>query len=220
MTHSHSHRQHQHYKSCKFLITGNHHDCHCETVLYRKGAALALLAFAIAVAGYLFSQSNAVLADGLHSLIDSSDMFISLLVLSVVSRWPNREVRTRHIGALVAFGLLLIAIFGILFSAIHRIYAPERIDGGLMFLSAALGALLNWYVLSISHHTPEHERTSTHAQLHFHAHADLAISLSVIAAAIIIAVSHAYWIDGWIALCVGLYLLWAIAPKSYQRILG
>ena len=216
--HHHGHHHVIHYPSCQFLTSKNTKDCFCEEPLYIRACIMSLVSASVAGLGALLSGSLALLSDLFHTLFDGMDAFLSLAILKVVRKHPHLEDRVRTWGAAIAFVLLLFVVFGILFEGVYRLKNPEPINGALMTIGAGANILMNIYVVWFSHQTPEEEKTKTHAQLSFHAVADLLVSVIALIAGIVVWSTGLVGADGIAAILVGLYIAWALLPRSYNRI--
>lgn len=216
--HHHGHHHVTHYPSCLSLSSNNPKDCFCEEPLYKRACLLSLLSASVAGVGAFVSGSLALLSDLFHTLFDGMDAFLSLAILKVVRKHPHLEDRVRTWGAAIAFVLLLFVVFGILFEGLHRLSDPEPVNGALMTIGAGANILMNIYVVWFSHKTPEDERTKTHAQLSLHALADLLVSVIALVGGIVVWTTGLAGADGVAAIVVGVYIAWALLPRSYARI--
>lgn len=216
--HHHGHHHVHHYPSCQFLTSKNAKDCFCEEPLYKRACLMSILAATVAGIGALVSGSLALLSDLFHTLFDGMDAFLSLAILRVVRKHPQLENRVRTWGAALAFALLLLVVFGILFEGVHRLSDPQPVNGILMTVGAGANILMNIYVVWFSHQTPEEEKTKTHAQLSLHALADLLVSVIALVGGIVVWSTGFAGADGIAAILVGCYIAWALLPRSFERI--
>ncbi|BBI98832.1 cobalt transporter [Ferrigenium kumadai] len=130
--------------------------------------------------------SQALIADGIHSL---SDLVADFVVLLAVHHSKKQADEDHHYGhqryenaaSLVLGGLLLAVGVGMIWSAVHKLQAPESIPTvHLMALWVALGALvvketLFRYMLAVA----ERVRSSMLVANAWHARSDAASSLVV-----------------------------------------
>jgi len=156
------------------------------------------LAFVIAevIAGVL-SHSTALLADASHNLSD-----VLGLVLAGGAAWlarrPASGARTYGFGkatvlAAMANGLMLVFACGALgLEAVQRLADPQPIATGMVMAVAAVGVVINGAtaMLFMGH---GHDMNARGAFLHMVA--DAAVSAGVIAAAFVISLTGALWID-------------------------
>lgn len=210
--------------------TGRASDCHCEERLYLVASICALIGFVASMIGYIISGSAALIADGFHALADSTDIFLSLVVVIFVRRYVAHEERIRKVGAVIAFILLVGSTLFVLFHALLRLLNAHEIAPLPMLISALVATAVNWYVLTLSHKTPEHERTNTHELMHIHATGDLMISVGVIAVACFYlffpwgymhpVLATMVWnaLDPVVAIVIAIYMIGSLWPRAYRRI--
>ncbi len=143
------------------------------------------LTFVQVIAG-LFSGSQGLVADGIHSLSDLVADFVVLLAIQHSKKAPDEDhqyghYRYENAASLVLGGLLLVVGVGMLWSAAHKLQTPESIPTvHLLALWVALGALLAKeilfrYMLAVA----ERVRSSMLVANAWHARSDAASSLVV-----------------------------------------
>ena len=134
----------------------------------------------------ILSQSQGLIADGIHSLSDLVADFIVLLAVHHSQKEPDEDhhyghQRYENAASLVLGGLLLAVGIGMIWSAAHKLQTPEDIPTvHLAALWVALGALvakevLFRYMLSVA----ERVRSSMLVANAWHARSDAASSLVV-----------------------------------------
>ncbi|KAJ8750460.1 hypothetical protein K2173_015600 [Erythroxylum novogranatense] len=132
-----------------------------------------LIAMAIEIVGGLKANSLAVLTDAAHLLTDIAGLLVSLLAVWA-SGWeatPHHSFgfsRLEVLGALLSMGSIWL-ISGILTKqAVDRILnRSARVKGGLMFVVAAFGFIINlimviWLGHEHSHHACHHHHHHVH----------------------------------------------------------
>jgi cobalt-zinc-cadmium efflux system protein len=116
----------------------------------RLAVALSLIVgfMAVEVATGVIAHSLALLSDAGHMLTDAAALGFSLLALRLASR-PARGAMTfgfKRIEILSAQAngvtLLVLAAF-ISYEAVHRMFAPPHVRGGLILVVALIGILVN-----------------------------------------------------------------------------
>jgi cation diffusion facilitator family transporter len=138
------------------------------------------------VAAGLFSGSQGLIADGVHSLSDLVADFVVLFAVHHSQKAPDADHHYGHrryenAASLVLGGLLLAVGIGMVWAAAHKLQAPESIPTvHAMALWAALGALvvkegLFRYMLAVA----ERVRSSLLVANAWHARSDAASSLVV-----------------------------------------
>lgn len=181
-----------------------------------RGRVLLALCVTLAVvvteciAGTL-GHSTALLADAMHSLLDSLALCISYVAAGIALKPPDRTHtygygRAEDVGALVGATLLCALACGILVQAVERVLTHVNASGvtmssvGTVALSAnLLNVALLWRVRS----------TSANFRVAFlHAFTDALSSVGVIVAGVIIQSTGWSLIDPIVSLCIGVYILW------------
>lgn len=166
---------------------------------------LTLLIFFGEVIGGIISSSLALLSDAAHVFLDVFALGLSYIALRLSARpaddrhtygWHRLEVLAALINGLT---LLFIAI-GIGWESYQRFLKPEPVRGPLMLAIAVLGLVVNLVVALVlgSHHHGEkaHVHRDLNLQSAFlHVVGDAVSSMGVIAAAIIISLTGAHWVD-------------------------
>ncbi|MBL6752599.1 MAG: cation transporter [Nevskia sp.] len=203
--HGHSH-DHRHYGS------GNER---------RLIWALALTAgfMLVEVAGGLISGSLALLADAAHMLTDAASLMLALLAVRV-SRRPADETYSyghHRYEVLAAFvnGLALLVLGAwILGEAVHRLLAPQPVQGGLMLWVAIIGGLANLACFLVLR--GGHDSINLRGAL-MHVLYDLLGSVAAVAAAVVIIFSHWTPVDPLLSALLSVLIVrggWSLARQS------
>ncbi|KAL4446379.1 hypothetical protein ABPG77_003186 [Micractinium sp. CCAP 211/92] len=119
---------------------------------------LALVFMAAEVVGGLLAHSLAILADAAHLLSDTT----GFLVAALAAAWAKRAApahlsfgyhRVEVLGALASVLAVWIVTANLLAEAVHRIIAPEPVNGKVMFIVAVAGVAVNvLMMLVLGHH--------------------------------------------------------------------
>jgi cobalt-zinc-cadmium efflux system protein len=129
---------------------GHSHRAHTDSDRARLSAALGLIVafLAVEVAAGVIAHSLALLSDAGHMLTDAGAIGFSLLALQLASR-PAAGAMTfgfKRVEILSAQAngvtLLVLAAF-IAYEAIHRLFDPPHVRGGLILIVALVGILVN-----------------------------------------------------------------------------
>lgn len=123
------------------------------------GWSLALtLGFALVEAGSgIWSNSLALISDAGHMVTDATALGLALLA-QIIARRPPSAKHSFGFGraeALAAFvnGLVMLAVIAwIAFEAIQRLGKPEPVQGGTVFIVAAIGLAINLLVAWVLSH--------------------------------------------------------------------
>jgi cation diffusion facilitator family transporter len=130
MAHSHGH---QHVAGHGLHSNGNRDERYRETIkVTLVGSVIDLLLGLSKISVGFISHSQALVADGIHSLSDLATDFMVLYAAKHASREADEEHPYGHgrieTIATVALGIALIGVAsGIAFDSIHRLFEPERL---------------------------------------------------------------------------------------------
>ncbi|HHW4679429.1 MAG TPA: cation diffusion facilitator family transporter [Xylella sp.] len=174
--------------------------------------ALALTAVFLLseVIGAVLTRSLALLSDAAHMATDTFGLMIALVAVRL-SRRPADARRTYGYARLEALGALAngVLLFGvggyILWEAVQRFRAPQDIASSGMFLIAVLGLVINLIVMRLLH-AGSGESLNIKG-VYLEVWSDILGSVAVILGAIVIHVTHWYWVDPVLAVLIGLWIL-------------
>jgi cobalt-zinc-cadmium efflux system protein len=188
-------------------------------------AALTGTFMVVEAIGGVVSQSLALLADAGHMLADFASLALAWWAFRL-SRRPADHRRTygfERVQILVAFanGLALFVIAGwIVVEAIHRLFAPVEVLGGIMFSVALAGLALNAGMVWVLHGADRDNLNIRGAMIHVVG--DLLGSAGVIVAALIILATQWSPADPLISVAVALLILrsaWHVVNDSAHVLL-
>ncbi len=160
--------------------------------------------------GAYWFNSLALLSDAAHMFTDSAALAIALLAIKIGTR-PADEKRTygyRRFEILAAAfnALLLFAVAGyVLWEGIQRFIEPEPVGSIGMLVVACFGLVANLVAMRILASGKDSSLNVKGAYLEVWA--DMLGSLGVIAAAIVIYLTGWLWIDPFVAIAIGLWVL-------------
>ncbi len=175
----------------------------------RAGLVFALCVTALVAAlefwGGIRSRSLALTSDAVHVCMDLFALTIALIAAYGAARPadPRRTYgygRIEVLAALVNGTLLLVATLVIAYEAVRRFGAPVEPQALTMTVVAAIGLALNACVGVVLHREGRSD-LNVRAVL-FHVLGDVLGAAAVIAGGIVIAVTHAAWIDPALSLFV------------------
>jgi cobalt-zinc-cadmium efflux system protein len=200
--HSHSHHGHGH--------DGHAHPALRPSVLV--WAMLATLALVVAeVIGGLLGRSVALLNDAVHNLSDVPALGVSWLAM----RWAERPADTEktygyhRAGTLAAFTNALVLVLLSLwlgYEAVQRFRAPvEVVESWMLWTSLAALAVNGGITLALV----RGRRDLNLRSILIHNFGDALSNIGIIAGALIIRYTSAYWIDPLLGLAIGLLVLWS-----------
>ncbi|MBC3830198.1 cation transporter [Undibacterium amnicola] len=160
------------------------------------------------VFGFL-SNSLALISDAGHMVTDSAALGLALLAQLIAKRPPTAR-HTFGFGrseALAAFvnGLIMLGVVAwISFEALQRLASPEKVQGGIVMIVAAIGLAINIIVAWVLSH--DKESMNTRAAL-IHVMGDLLGSLAAIISGAIIYYTGWMPIDPILSIFVSLLIL-------------
>lgn len=160
------------------------------------------------VFGFL-SNSLALISDAGHMVTDSAALGLALLAQLIAKRPPTAK-HTFGFGrseALAAFvnGLIMLGVVAwISFEALQRLASPEKVQGGVVMIVAAIGLVINIVVAWVLSH--DKESMNTRAAL-IHVMGDLLGSLAAIVSGAIIYYTGWMPIDPILSIFVSLLIL-------------
>lgn len=164
--------------------------------------------------------SLALMADAGHNLGDVAGLGLAWVGAWLSRRRPSAKFSygLRKSSVLAALGnavLLLVAIGGILWEAIHRFSLPAAPNGQVVMLVSGIGILINgitaWFFVS----GREHDVNVRGAFLHMAA--DAAVSLGVVVSGAIILFTGFAWIDPLVSILIALVIFvgtWGLLKES------
>ncbi len=215
--HNHVHSDLSHNNLDNGLENEAKHDHRHVSAKILMWCLIVTLSFSIVegIAGW-WINSIALQSDAVHMMTDAAGLLIAF-VANHISKRPANTTLTFGYGKAEALGALINCLFTffltvwLLFEVVNRFFEPEVIDGGVLFIVAGLGFLINGIVvLVLSKNT--HSLNLRAAMIH--AIGDLLGSLVAIIAGIIIYFSHWSIVDPILSLIVIILLL----ISNYQLI--
>ena len=110
------------------------------------GLIVAFMGVEVAVG--LIANSLALLSDAAHMLTDAASIALALVALRIAQRPPSGRYtfgfgRAEILSAQVNGASLLVLGAVIAFEALRRLFAPPDVDGGLVIVVGAIGAVVN-----------------------------------------------------------------------------
>lgn len=198
--HAHSHTGHSHAHA---------------NVSDRKMALAVMLTAAFvageAIAGWL-GHSIALFSDAGHNFADALALGFSWYALKIANR-PSSAQRTfgyHRVGilaALVNAMSLVVIAFLIAYEAVTRLLHPEPVHGGVMIGVAAAAVVINVTIAMWLHHGASHDLNVRSAYLHMIG--DAASACAVIAAGVVVTVSHNPLADPVVSFVIAALILWS-----------
>lgn len=181
--------------------------------------------FLVELAGGLYANSLALLADAAHMLTDLAALGLSLFALKISAR-PATDSKTygylrAEILAALANGvfLILIAVY-IFYESYQRFRSPEAVKSGTMLTIAATGLLANLLTAGLLFRS-RHENLNLRGAF-LHVLGDTIGSVGAIIAGILMLTRQWYLADSVVSVVVGclvLYSSWDLVTESVDVLL-
>lgn len=195
----------------------NHKHNHININLFEstKGRLLftIVLNFIITVAqiiGGILSGSLALISDALHNFSDGVSIIISYIALKLKSRDNSSKhtfglKRAEILAALINSTVLIAICVYLFYEAIVRFMNPVEIKAGLMSIVAFVGLLANIIAVLLLRRDSKSSMNIRSAYLHLIG--DTVSSVAVIAGGIAIALWDINWIDPFLTIVIGIYII-------------
>lgn len=209
--------QHQHDRSHAGHSHGHAHDhAHGHApksfgTAFAIGTALNLAFVAVeAVYGWL-SNSVSLLADAGHNFSDVIGLVMAWGAYLLARRRPSPAFtfgfgKSSILAALFNALLLLVAIGGIGWEAVQRLWHPEPVAAGTVMVVAAVGIVINAFTAWLFASGRKGDLNVQGAFLHMMA--DAAVSAGVVLAAFVMSRTGWLWVDPIVSLLVNAVILW------------
>lgn len=196
-----------HLESCPTNKTGSVTDCSCneEVAHYLKLAKLVFIVSLAEIIGGKFSGSTALVSEGFHQLFDGTESIVNTLV-SIFARKSSNEKRVRWLGGEISALLLLSVAIWIILEGIKRVQNSQPISP-YMFLIAIFGFVVTFWLRTIHKGAKREHVNLNHLWQDWHLVSDLlANGVVIIGGLIMTTLGGCYWIDGVLAVAIGLLI--------------
>lgn len=173
----------------------------------------------------IFGNSLALLTDAAHNFTDVIALGLSWYALRIAMK-PAHAGKTfgyHRVGILVALinstTLILIA-FGIFFEAYKRFITPPEVDSTILIGVGAVAFVINLVTALMVKEGSEHDLNLRSAFLHLMG--DVLSTLGAVIAGIIIAFTKWNWLDPFVSVLIGAFILynaWSILKQTIHILL-
>lgn len=179
---------------------------------FAVGVTLNLIFVAVELFFGFQANSLALLADAGHNFSDVIGLLIAWGALLLAKRKPSARftygLRSSTIMAALANAmLLLVAVGGIVWEGVHRLFAPEQVSGSTIIWVALLGVLINVGTALMLQYGSKNDINVRGAFLHMVA--DAAVSLGVVVAGLGMLWLGWGWLDGAVSMLIAAVILWS-----------
>ena len=176
------------------------------------GITLNMAFLAVEAAIGLVTGSMALLADAAHNLSDVLGLVVAWGGAALAKRPPSKRftygLRSSTIlAALLNALLLMVAVGGIAFEAIHRFSDLRPVEGKAVMIVAGAGILVNGVTAMLFFRGRHGDLNIRGAYLHMAA--DAAVSAGVVAAGALIYWTGRLWIDPAVSLLIAVAIFWS-----------
>lgn len=187
---------------------------------FALGVTLNIIFVIIEVIYGIGADSMALIADAGHNLSD---------VMSLLLAWGANRLATKNptsyrtygfrrvtiLASLISAVLLLVALGGITYETLERLFKPQAVDASTVIIVAAIGVVINTATALLFIKGQKHDLNIRAAYLHMAA--DAGISLGVVIAGIAILFTGWLWLDPVISLFIVIVIListWSLLKES------
>jgi cobalt-zinc-cadmium efflux system protein len=221
MAHDHHHHDHGHDHGYDHGHHHGHGHSHGHGHVHAPasfGRAFAIgitlnTAFIVVEAIYgVLAGSMALVADAGHNLSDVLGLGIAWSAAVLSTRPPSARFTyglksSSILAALANAAMLLVALGAITLETVHRLIAPQPIQTGPVMVVAAVGIVINTATALMFMGGRHHDINLRGAFLHMAG--DAAVSAGVVVAALVIGLTHAWWIDPVVGLAIVALIGWS-----------
>lgn len=200
-----------------------HNHTHTSDFETAKGRLLftIILNFVITIAeiiGGIISGSLALISDALHNFSDAISVIISYIALKLKSKKNSLKhtfglKRAEILAAVINASVLIVICVYLFYEAALRFMEPQEINASVMSIVAFIGLIANLLAVVLLKKFSRDSLNIRSAYLHLLG--DTYSSVAVIIGGITIAIWHINWIDPFLTILIGLYII----KESYD-ILG
>jgi len=176
-------------------------------------ASIATIVFVVIelVVG-LWAQSLALIGDAIHNFTDSLALLLALFAVRLERRpgTAEKSYGYHRAGVLAAFinaGTLLALTIYIFWEAVARLRTPQPVDSRAMLVTAIAALVLNTAITLWLREDGRHDINIRSAVLHMLG--DAVSSAGIIAAALLIRFTGAFYWDAVVSLGIGVLILWS-----------
>lgn len=207
MSGSHHHHGHSHGNSHSHGSAGN----------LKVAFALNLAFTVIEVIGGILTNSVAILSDAVHDLGDSMSLGLAWYFqrLSQRGRTPQDTYGYRRyalLGGLITGLVLVLGLGFVLWSAVHRLLAPEPVNAPGMILLAVIGVIFNGAaVLRVKSGSSLTEKVVT-----WHLIEDVLGWVAVLVGAVIMTIWDVPIIDPLLSIGISIFIIWNVVRSLRQ----
>lgn len=168
----------------------------------------------------IYYNSLSLISDAGHNLSDVAALGLAMLAFRLARMKANERFtygykKSTILVSLINSVILFVAIGGILWESINRVFNPVVVDGHAISIVAGVGIVVNTVSALLFFRNKEHDLNVKGAYLHLMA--DAAVSLGVVVSGLFIAFWGIYWLDlvmSLVIVAVIFYSTWNLFKES------
>lgn len=174
----------------------------------------------LVIVGGLATNSMAILADCIHDLSDTISIAIAWFLEKISQKDSSENYsygyqRFSILGAVIISIFVIIMAFVILSEAIPRLFSPEGVDAGGMFVVAIIGIIFK----SISVYRLHDGETFNEKAILFHQMGDIFEWIAILILSVILMFwDGAPYLDPFISIGIALWLIFNLGRNLYKSI--
>ena len=184
------------------------------------GIVINLVYVVVEVAAGIYYNSLSLISDAGHNLSDVAALGLAMLAFRLAKRKANDKFtygykKSTILVSLINSVILFVAIGGILWESINRVFNPVVVDGQAISIVAGVGIVVNTVSALLFFKNKEHDLNVKGAYLHLMA--DAAVSLGVVVSGVLVAFWSIYWLDlamSLVIVAVIFYSTWNLFKES------
>lgn len=184
------------------------------------GIVINLVYVVVEVAAGIYYNSLSLISDAGHNLSDVAALGLAMLAFRLAKRKANDKFtygykKSTILVSLINSVILFVAIGGILWESINRVFNQVLVDGQAISIVAGVGIVVNTVSALLFFKNKEHDLNVKGAYLHLMA--DAAVSLGVVVSGVLIAFWSIYWLDlvmSLVIVVVIFYSTWNLFKES------
>lgn len=196
----------------------SHHHHHSNTKGLSVAFWLNLVFSVIEVAGGIFTNSTAIIADAFHDFMDAMTIGAAVWLekVSAKKRTPKFTYGYKRFSLLAALGMSVFILVGAVLmcvAAVRSFYHPEPVNSSGMLWIAVLGIAINglafWRMRKEArdhHHEHGHVHSHNSRAVMLHLLEDVLGWVAVLIGAAVIYFTGWYWIDGVLAIAIAVFI--------------
>jgi len=192
------------------------------------------------MAAYFYTGSVGLLSDALESVINLVAAIVALIIIRIAAAPPDDDHafghdKAEYFASGIEGTLIFFAAFGILYTAVPRLFAPQPLESvGFGLIISLVATIINLFVGIVLIRVGKHHHSIVLEADGRHLMTDVWTSIGVVTGIIIVSLTGWHVLDPIIALLVAVNILWtgyqlikrsalglmdtAVAPETSEKI--